>query len=198
MKQICPFQNKTGFVFIYSVIMTLIYPIGLPLLLLLVLQLNHVPSLAYDLSNTARLKGLFDICGMENTVNFEGCFLQNLLNTLGKDGFSNATGERSKTINFKTHESHNVQEEKIREMLDWEKIWVLHARLLRQFMTDPKDHDDLLKFINRIKSEGLLKAAPLGPPPPDEPTNWHVCEHRPPQYWTQMYHFDLAAGRMQD
>lgn len=159
MSQICPSQDTGGFIYVYSVIMIIAYPVGLPLLLILVLQLSHVPSLAYDMGNTARLKGLLDICGMNHAVNFNSCFLQNLLKSLGDDEYSQKLDPESKAqkdINaLRDTDDHDKQEKQIEKMLDARKWWELHARLLRQFCSNPDIHHELEDLITKIS--GLQK-----------------------------------------
>lgn len=55
-RESCPTQDKGGFIFIWSVIFTILYPVGLPCGLILMLETYNVPSLAADKINTAKLK----------------------------------------------------------------------------------------------------------------------------------------------
>lgn len=55
-REICPMDKPGSFILVWSSIFTILYPVGLPLGLILILETYNVPSLSMDLINSSRLK----------------------------------------------------------------------------------------------------------------------------------------------
>lgn len=58
MSVLCPYDHKTGSIFIWSIIATVLYPIGVPCLILFVLHWFRIPAMARKKADDALLRAL--------------------------------------------------------------------------------------------------------------------------------------------
>eukprot|EP00961_Rhodomonas_salina_P178770 2411835-Rhodomonas_salina.1 len=62
----------------------MMWPIGLPFLLLIILEMYNVPALSADMRNSAALKAFLDNIGVSNKLSLGSSFIENLCRAFGK------------------------------------------------------------------------------------------------------------------
>eukprot|EP00961_Rhodomonas_salina_P018561 249579-Rhodomonas_salina.1 len=159
MREVCPRDNRGSLEFIWGSICILLYPIGLPLGLVMILDAYNVPTLSNDIMHSSMLKAFLDHLGVPNDVSPKRCFYQNLISNLGSpDGMAKAA-KLNKKYQHEDRESEESLEEKeallrlphdevekcVAKLLDVNKMRSLQAKAWIHFVqgttkeVNPKD-----------------------------------------------------------
>jgi hypothetical protein len=93
--QECPYVNKSSPIFLISLAATVLYPVGIPALVLLVLYWFQIPKMAKDKTDNALLRGLISICRQHQSLTVSG----QIARLVGSD----ATGKNAATLFHAAH-----------------------------------------------------------------------------------------------